>query len=97
LRKVTVTVQPYATQWGTIDVPDEIRDYEDVYSFVEDHFDEIEFGSPELDYEGIDMDIEDPDEDLTVCGEHGCDGCIWQHCGDIEICKTEGVEKGEEK
>lgn len=35
------------------------------------------------------------DMDLTVCGEHGCDGCVLRYINDIELCKknTKGGEQ----
>ena len=51
--KVEVTAYPYAVVFGTIDVPDG----EDVEEYINDHFDEIEFGEPELDYCGVDIEF----------------------------------------
>ena len=31
------------------------------------------------------VDLEDMD--LNICGEHGCDGCLFQHQHDIELCE----------
>ena len=34
------------------------------------------------------LSSEDVDQEpLTICGEHGCDGCIFQHAHNIEACK----------
>lgn len=32
---------------------------------------------------------DDEEEPVTVCGEHGCDGCILQYAFDIEACKRQ--------
>lgn len=37
----------------------------------------------------IDLD----DMDVNICGEHGCDGCLFQHWGDVETCKQEAARK----
>ena len=37
----------------------------------------------------IDLD----EEQVNICGERGCDGCIFQHRGDIELCKQEAARK----
>lgn len=49
------------------------------------------------DPESIDCQIlsaVDLDEmDMTICGEHGCDGCLYHLCHDIEVCKQEAARK----
>jgi hypothetical protein len=37
----------------------------------------------------VDLD----DMDISICGERGCDGCIFQHRGDIDLCKQEAERK----
>lgn len=32
---------------------------------------------------------DDEEEPVTVCGEHGCDGCILQYAFDIEACERQ--------
>lgn len=36
--------------------------------------------------------IDEDDMDLTVCGQHGCDGCVFQHSHDLELCKNQRKE-----
>ena len=55
MREVTVTAHPYATQYGTIQVPFDVTD---VKQYVQNHFNEVQFASPELDYAGTDLDLE---------------------------------------
>ena len=33
--------------------------------------------------------------DLTVCGEHGCDGCFLRSLNDIELCKQSRRRKND--
>lgn len=56
-RKVTVTLYPYATQYGEIEVPVSVSK-EDMQNYIKDHWDNIKKGEPELDYAGTDFDIE---------------------------------------
>lgn len=51
-----VIAYPYATQSGTITVPDNTND---VNEYIKDHWDDIEFDEPDLDYCGTDFDIEE--------------------------------------
>lgn len=58
MKTLGITASPYATQYGTIEVPDDLS--EDQYqSYVSDHFDEIKFNAPDLDYAGTDLEIEE--------------------------------------
>lgn len=50
--KIDVTAYPYTVTYGTIEVPD---DTEDIHQYIAEHFDEINFGSPDLDYCGTDF------------------------------------------
>ena len=52
-----IIASPYATQYGTIEVPDGLSE-EEVREYVNDHFDEIEFDEPDLDYAGTDIEID---------------------------------------
>lgn len=61
-RTYSVTAYPYATQFGTIEVPADV-DEENVRDWIEEHFDEIDFSSPELDYCGTDFDVDIADDD----------------------------------
>ena len=58
-KTLTITAFPYATQYGTLEIPDDLpenrfRDY------VNEHFGEIKFGAPDLDYAGTELEIEGP-------------------------------------
>ena len=52
---VFVRAYPYAIIEGTIDVPDGT---ENIDAYVEEHFDEIDFGEPDLDYAGTDFEAD---------------------------------------
>lgn len=55
-KKVSVTAYPYATIFGEIKVPDEVKD-EDIRKYIDEHFDDITFGEPDLDYCGTDYEF----------------------------------------
>ena len=46
-KTITITAYPFATVYGTIDVPDDV---DDVEAYVYDNWDSIEFGDIDLDY-----------------------------------------------
>ena len=46
------TATPYATQHGTITVPDDVVVTED---YIRDHWNEVKLDEPELDYRGTDL------------------------------------------
>ena len=52
---VNITAHPYATVYGTIEVPDGV---EDIKAYIDEHFDDIDFGNPDIDYQGTDYDID---------------------------------------
>lgn len=56
MKEVTVTAYPFATTSGTLKIPDEVTD---IRQFVKEHWDDIEFGSPDLDYCGTDFEVEE--------------------------------------
>lgn len=56
MKTLYITAYPYATIEGCIDVPDEIT-RKDFLKYVNEHFDEIEFGDAQLDYAGTDFDV----------------------------------------
>ena len=56
MKVLEITATPYATQYGTIEVPDDLPE-EDYKKYVTEHFDDIKFGEPDLDYAGTDLDI----------------------------------------
>ncbi len=58
-REVYVTAYPFATQGGTIQVPDNVKGYENVSAYIDEHWNEIDFNQPELDYGGTDFDFEE--------------------------------------
>ena len=53
---VEVAAYPYVTQYGKIDVPDNV---EDIKEYISDNWDDIDFDEPELDYEGCAFDAFD--------------------------------------
>ena len=53
MKTVQVTAYPFATQYGRIDVPEDV----DERSYVKEHWGEIEFDEPELDYSGTEFEV----------------------------------------
>ena len=54
------TTTPYATQYGTITVPDDVEVTED---YIREHWNDVKLGEPDLDYAGTDItDIEEREE-----------------------------------
>lgn len=53
----TITALPFATQYGTIEVPDGLSEEEE-RSYIEEHWGEIDFEEPELDYVGADFEVD---------------------------------------
>lgn len=39
-------------------------------------------------------DEDDEDSDLTICGEHGCDGCVFRYATNTDLCLEEARKKG---
>lgn len=63
MKRFLIKAYPYATQFGSIDVPDEIADNMDaVFYYINDHFDEVSFSKPILNYSGTDFEFEENDE-----------------------------------
>ena len=60
MTKYLITAFPYATQYGRLEIPEDV---EDVKEYIEDHWNEIQFEEPELDYCGTDFDYETDPED----------------------------------
>lgn len=56
-REINVTAYPYAVQWGTINVPENITDEDEIKDYISEHWEEISFGEPDLDYVGTDFNI----------------------------------------
>lgn len=56
MSRFLITAYPYATQYGHIEVPDEV---DNPWDYIEDHWDEIDFDEPELDYCGTDFEYEE--------------------------------------
>jgi len=54
-----IVASPYATQYGTIVVPDNVEPEE----YIKEHWDEIDFDEPELDYAGTDFEFGIEQED----------------------------------
>lgn len=57
MKKICVTAYPYATQTGSIPVPESVDSFEELRAYILEHFDEIDFGEPELDYAGTDIEF----------------------------------------
>jgi hypothetical protein len=53
--KMLVTAHPYATQYGTIHVPDDTINPE---KYIREHWDDIIFKAPDITYYGTDFDYE---------------------------------------
>ena len=58
MKTATITAYPYATQTGLLNIPDDITDPDERKEYIENHWNEIEFGEPALDYCGTDFDID---------------------------------------
>ena len=56
MKHITVTAYPYAMVYGHIDIPDDV---DDIDNYLEDNWDDINFGNPDLDYAGTDFDYEE--------------------------------------
>ena len=54
--KLSVTAYLYATQYGTIEIPDEIPKNE-LEDYVANHWEDIDFYPPELDYSNADFEV----------------------------------------
>jgi hypothetical protein len=53
-----VTALPYATQEGTLEVPDDLEE-KDYTDYVWSHFGDVNFSEVNLDYAGTDLEISD--------------------------------------
>lgn len=56
-RRINLTLYPYATQHGTLDVPTSITDEDKIQKYISEHFSEIKLSKVELDYKGTDVDF----------------------------------------
>lgn len=56
MKSLEIIAYPYAAQQGVIEVPEGLSP-EKEHDYIVDHWNEIDFGSPELDYEGIDFEV----------------------------------------
>lgn len=59
MKRYSVTAFPYATQDGSIWVPEEIvkKGEKHVREYISDNWNDIDFSDPDLDYAGTDFDI----------------------------------------
>ena len=65
-----------------------------LYGIIKNHFlDRVDV--TEVRVGSVYLPSDSEDADLTVCGEHGCDGCLFQHLHDIELCRQE-AQKGKQ-
>ncbi len=51
-----ITASPYATQEGTLTIPDNLSE-EEANKYVKDHWNDIQFNEPDLDYAGTDFEL----------------------------------------
>ena len=56
MKEYTIKVEPYAVQYGSLNIPEELVTDEEINNYIDEHFDDIKFGEPELDYLGIDFE-----------------------------------------
>lgn len=64
MKRFLITAYPYATQFGRLDIPEEIADDKDAVSdYIKDHFDEVYFSEPELSYWDADFEFEEDDDE----------------------------------
>ncbi len=69
VREVTIMAHPLANVTGTIQIPNNITEEEDIEEYIREHFKDIKFGEPELDYMSIDFEYEDSlDEEEELIG-----------------------------
>lgn len=55
--KYSIVAYPYAKQYGTIEVPDNVPE-EEIDSYIETYWEKIKFEEPELGYAGTDFERE---------------------------------------
>ncbi len=58
MKTLFVRALPFATQSGSIEVPDNLPK-EQYDEYVQQHFNDISFDEPDLDYCGIDIEIDE--------------------------------------
>lgn len=63
--KYRITAYPYATQHGTIEVPDNVPE-EEIDRYIETYWEKIKFEKPELDYAGTDFEREKENKDESI-------------------------------
>lgn len=56
-RAFRLFTQPYANQYGTIVIPNELETEEEIKKYVSEHWGDVEFAPPELDYCGTDFEV----------------------------------------
>ena len=54
MRTVRILAQPDVAVFGTLEIPDNI---ENVYDYIDDHLDDVEYDEPELSYGNMSYDI----------------------------------------
>lgn len=57
MEEIMITAYPYATQSGTLKVPEGLNE-EQKREYISDHWNEISFSEPDLDYCGTEFDID---------------------------------------
>ena len=58
MKSVIITAYPYATQTGSLNVPENL-DEKTTRQYISDHWDDIQFNDVELDYAGTEFDVDD--------------------------------------
>ena len=57
MKEITIIAYPYATQTGSLMIPDNLNEQE-ARQYISDNWDNIQFNEPELDYCGTDFDFD---------------------------------------
>ena len=59
MKTISITAFPYVVQNGTIEVPDDLKDNDEIIEYIIDNWDYVSFDSPDFDYCGCDFDIDE--------------------------------------
>lgn len=58
MKKAYITAFPYATQEGTLEIPENIKTLKKTEEYIREHWNDIDFNDVDLDYAGTDFDFE---------------------------------------
>ena len=64
--KYTVSVQPFVSETGEIDIPDDVKD---IGEYVNKHFDDIKFSEDFHEYDGSPMMVRNGNGDIVYSEE----------------------------